>query len=236
MNWIKSSGTLGVAATAGSGLVGSSALSLTQVPQLRSYLATVSANLSELRLMQYLARCSTALGNLWSVDTLVGTPGVWVGYFDEIDAPIATSDTVTSYVGASYRLNRDLGDPFEINAGMAKKMTFTYDGRTYILTSSPYCHVGTVWGIKTRDRNFKIYAPPRMRDTGTNELFSDAIEFLGPLLGYDSIFIPVNSPTQPIAAPTNFRQMPFDFPHEFWPDSIPGMKLSSVTESMGARA
>ena len=234
VDWIKGTGSLGVAVTAGSGL-GSAALTLERVPQLRSYLATVSANLSELTLMQYLARCAMALGNLWTVDTLVSTPGVWVGFFDEMDAPISTTSATTEYVSPSYSVNRPYDQPFRIAGGLAKKMTFTYDGRTYVLTSSPFCHAGVCWGLKTRDQNFKMYVPPRIRDTGTHELFSDAVEFIGPLLGYDSIFIPVSSAVAPVGAVTNFRQMPFDLPHEFWPDTIPGMKLSSITESIGAR-
>ena len=230
-DWIKSSGTLGTAVYGGSGL-GSSALALTRVPQLRSYVAAAgSVKLTELLLMQYLARCTAALGNQWGIDTLVSTPGVWLGYIDELDTPVTMADqTTTAFTSPAYRLNRNLGEPYEIRGGLSKKMSIMYDGRTYVLETSPFCHDGTLWGLKTRDRNFKMYVVPRIRDTVTHELFSDAVEFMGPALGYSSIFIPVHQSAT--ASVTNVRQMPFEMPHEFWPDMIPGMKITGISETI----
>ncbi|RMH78274.1 MAG: hypothetical protein D6681_20270 [Calditrichaeota bacterium] len=220
IDYIKSSGTLGVAINSDYG-----ALSLTRFPMLRSAVVSNSnAALTETGLLQKLARIRFALGNLWDVDTLVARPGVWIAYFEQI----------TGGTGTIYRRNMQSGQPVNISGGLSNDMMLDYDGQTYQFVSSPLCHANTVWMLKTRDRNWRMYVAPRLRDSETMEILNDYVEFLGPAMGYNSIMIPVSNPTAPVASPTNFRQIPFEFPHEFVPKIIPGGKITDVQDTMAA--
>lgn len=236
---IKASGTIGVdVETTGD------KLNLLKVPELRSYVKNIGATgvavaLTEMELMKTISWCTSALQGIFSIDTFVGCPGAWLALIDTLDQPIITTDAAgtaqpgwtggtTDYVPNGWRFNRNQGEPFDLHLGRRRIPRFVYDGRDYILETSRSCHEGTVWGLKTRDKNWKMYVPPRLRDAGTHELLRDAVEFLGPAMGYNSIFIPVNSPVSPVASPTNFRRMPFIFPHQFFPDQLPGVKLQYV--------
>lgn len=231
-DFIKASGTIGS---------GTNTIALTRVPELRSYIASLSsAALTRTKLAQYLARITTALGQQWGVDTLVAPSGVWVAYFESTYDGGGTPDSTATV----YRLGKNGDAPLNIRDGYnTQDMSYAFDGRTYKFRVSPWAHRNNIWGLKTGERNFKLLVPPRLAGSqsgleGSQTLAAGLVEFTGPVLfpGLNAKMFGVFSPTAPVAAPTNFLQMPYDFPHEIWPDKIPGLQLTSVADSMAAAA
>lgn len=204
---------------------------LASYPILKSYVPTgVSGALSEPKLLKWVARYQHARGKLHQFDTLVGSEGLFAGFFQDMLTLPTTSGT--SY-GSAIRYDRN-GTIMKVTGGVAEAVTFNLYGRTYNLVADSFVTAGTLYGVKLRDGNFQIVRPPRIPGTGSQGGFDGALEFLAPLFGGRGIFLPFNAVGGGSGgAFTNFLHAPAEMPYEIIPESIPGMKVSGLDEFYG---
>lgn len=206
----------------GSDAAGTGAINVDNAPWFKSYVQSVGSALDENTLRRYVARMAHARDNTMQIDTLLASEGVWSGYADNIDG--------------IYTFDRN-GQNLNIKGGMSNGsddgtfMYFEAFGQRWRCMWDPWPAAGTLYGLKTDDRNFKMMVPPRLPRAGSNTQFDSGVEFVWPAVsGTSSIFGPTYNTA---GALTDMVQAPFYYPFEFVPDVIPGMKLTGITESYG---
>lgn len=220
-------------------------------PQFKSYVAA-GVEFTEQMLFRELGTYIGARGRDIP-DTFAATPGVWVRYF-----------TTISNNASFYRWTQQ-GKPIDFkNLGPAALadneagFQFNAYGRVFDLIADPWLAGGfpdtdstasgnVMYGLTTRNRNFKMKAPPRLPGSKTRAPVDNSIQFLSGVLlpGASSIFLPsmaasnfhIYSATGAATASgvgyTNFMEAPFYCLYEIVPDVIPGMKLTGMTEAYG---
>jgi len=204
LDWIKAGAT---------DTIFDNAISLAQYPQFRSIvnLGNSGALMSD-DLNQHIVGFDDAYGE--ELDTIVTTPGVITGYLQNLDS---TSQLVR-YQGQNQAL--------AVKAGF-QPFGYTYNGMTYNIQTSPNCFIGNVFVLKLRNKNFKKYIPPRLDKTGTRPGFSGECEFVAPLMGSNSIFMPLLSQS----AVTNVLQAPYQNLCQFAPRDWKAIRIGTYDEN-----
>lgn len=205
------------------GLVSDDGLSLTQHPRFKSYNQTVSAALDESLLLQYASRWQHARGQMFAVDEFWTTEGVFGGYVEGIDG-------LYTYERNGSRLNAQGG----VTGGGENDeavMTFAAYGKVYKIRTDPFISAGKLYGVVTRNNNWKKYVPPRLPGVKGYDGFDNSIEFIVPMLtGSSEIFQGIKTSA---GATTDVLEAPFNYLYQTAADIAPGIVLSSITESIG---
>lgn len=207
-DWVRtSSGTVGAA----NRVFG---IDLEVYPQFQSLVNTgESGALSSDLLNKYIGGFVDAYGS--QLDTIVMTAGTMLGFLENIDS---TSQLVRYDVQ---------GTALNVKAGF-QGMGYMYDGKVYRIMTSPNCPTGVVYVLKLGGQNLRKYVPPRLDRAGTQSEFRSRCEFLGPVLGYSNIFIPVRSSD----AVTDFLQAPYYNWCEYSPRDVKSIKMGTFDENI----
>jgi hypothetical protein len=187
-------------------------MSLTTYPQLKSYLATSVGSLDEWALSSYIGAFDDAYGTLVELDTILTTGGVTREYLEQ-------TGSFSAYQRQGAALNMQ---------GGWSDIGYMYNGRKMDWMISQNCPSGVMYIIKTGDGNLKEYVPPRIPSAGTKEGFAGDIQFLAPLAGSSSIFLPARGAS---GEATELVEAPFFCFKERAPEMPQSIKLSGCTES-----
>lgn len=183
----------------------------------KSKVEAVSGELTEAGLNEHMARFEEATGV--KLDTMITTNGVVVGLLDSYGAD-ATSSIV--------RLNRNQGDPVKINLGM-DEIAYSYNGRMFRILVSDFINSGELAILKTAGGNLIRYEPPKVdgTDASPGAAFDPRLEWLGPKVGSNTIWLPAIGPT---GANTNGVIAPFDQLLQHAAREVRGIRLTTINE------
>lgn len=142
-------------------------------------------------------------------DLLLTTQGVINGWLAEVDDMKRWMPTG----GASDRGNKG-------------EYMFNYDSRSYPIRACTLMPSGWLAAFKSKN-NIIRYTVPRIRGTGTEGEFSNEVEFIAPLLGSTSIWMPTRTST---GAVTRMMQAPFEIVENYAPEVMQGILIKGITE------
>lgn len=186
-------------------------INLQDYPQFASYVADMSsATLTDQILRKYVGGFMEAYSADQWPDTLLTTAGVLADYIGETD---------------SLRRFMVQGTSTDVRGGFKSGPAFDYDGRKIAFRTGPLVPSGYLYGIKLRG-NIKRYAPPRLPNASTGDLGDGSVEFVAPLGGLKGIWMHATSSD----ALTPYVLAPFEICEEYCPESMPGIKLTSLSE------
>lgn len=212
---------------------------------LRSYIVAENGPFTEDMLFKHIGTYQRARIR-WYPDTFYAPSGCWINYFASL----------TTGTSAAYRWEHN-GKPFQPNLGMpnlgteGEAILFNAFGKVYRLKAEDWLaglspastsgNTGAMYGLYTRDQNFKMITPPRVPGSKGKEGFDESIQFLASSLlpGASDIWLPtlVNPSASGTAVSyTNFKEAPFWCIYEIVPDVMPGIKLTGLSETYGAPA
>lgn len=207
-SWIKSSGTIFGINTA-------------NFPHFRSHIpAAIGAALTEPVLNKHWARFLDAYGSSMKLDTIITTPGVTIGYLDNLSSTGAANE-----VG---RWNRS-GEPLEVSAGWGG-FNYVYNGQPMRWLISSYVQRKVLYGIKLGENNLKRFVPPAIPGTTSESGFDGSVEFIAPLGGSNGPFLHSRLPSGAVG---DNVEAPFAVVQEFAPEYVQSIKLTGITESLG---
>lgn len=193
------------------GTISRFALNTDRHPRYRSVKETESGALHGPMLNKYVGGVLQGFGRQY-FDVLVTTEGVLLAALD-------------NYEGLGrYEISKALNP----TAGFSG-YRYMYDGQAIEIMTSPCCPEGVVRLAKGRG-NIKRYKPPNVPGTGRKAGFSQEIEFLGPWLGYNGIFVPLTDTSTGL--PTQHKAAPYVDLHEFCPDFFPVVEINGLSESI----
>lgn len=205
--WIKNTGTL-------------LGISLTDIPRLKSYLATISGVLTESVLNKSFGKYFDALGPLLKYG--VTTTEVINKHMDDLTAPQANALTRQSFDRQGKPLDR---------VGGYSGFYHDFGGVRIFIFASAYCDSGSFYSCITDNGNIRRYVPPRVRGMGSHPDFGSEVEFI---LAYDTgnqIFGNVSAnPSGTSVVPTNWFQAPWSAVFNRMARRPQGIKLSSCSE------
>lgn len=201
LDWIKSSGTV-------------QGISLTAYPQFSSIVSTSESGALESDVLnKHIGGFMDALG--MGLDTIITTEGVMLGFLENINS----TQQLVRYDGQDRAL--------AVKAGF-QPMGYMYGGKTYRFLTSPNCHTGQVFVVKLMDSNLKKYVPPRLPKAASEGRFAGECEFVAPLMGSTSIFLPLLSSS----AVTDNVQAPYENWCEYCMHEPMGIKLGTFDENI----
>lgn len=187
-------------------------IALANYPQLNSLVGAVNAPLEEVVLNKYVGGFFDAYGGLYDLDTLITTAGVLTNYMSNVDG--------------LYRYARN-GSRLTLREGWAS-MDYAYNGRDFDILVSRYQTSGQAYILKTGGGNLKKYIPPTVEATVSKDGYPNDIQFVGPWYGSNTIFVPERTST---GALTEFVNAPYLYFRAVCPESIPGIKLTGLSET-----
>ncbi len=197
-------------------------IALDNFPHFKSLIAAVSAVLTEGVLNKNWARFYDAYGASKTIDTIITTPGVTVGYINNLSVAVSP----TSVQVARYQRQ---GEPIEVSAGWGG-FNYVYNGQGVRWLISSYVARETLYGIKLGKGNIKRFVPPGIPGTTNEEGFDGSVEFIGPLGGSSGPFLHSRLPSGAVG---DNVEAPFVVVQEFAPDYVQSIKLTSITEALG---
>lgn len=205
-DWIKASSTL---FHSSSGL----SVSAGYYEQFKSIVAALSAALTEANLTQYIGAFFDAYG-FW-LDTIITTRGVTQKYIEQ-----------PTFAQGSFIYDRQ-GQPLKFVGGWAEA-SYVYEGRDFDWLISPFQASGVLHILKLGGGDIKRFVPPALPQAGSDQVFPQDIEFFAPVGGHRDIFKPVHDTS---GATVPMVEAPFIARSQIIPDTLQGIKLTSVTES-----
>jgi hypothetical protein len=206
-NWIKSSGSILGGADQASGL------DLDLYSMFKSQVKAVNAPLTDDILNAYIAGYLDAYPGE-ELDTIITTQGVqqqWLkqpGLYNNRQNYERTGKSLSMMGGWS-------------------KVSYEFGGRVFEWIISPMCLSKTLYGLRFSGNNILRYGPPRIG--GVEGQMGPELEFLGPLAGFNGVFMPVNSAST--GRPLDILQAPFWYYELLCPTDPRGLKLTGLTES-----
>lgn len=208
--WIKNSGLIFGIDTA-------------KFPHFKSHLpSSIGAALTETVLNKHWARFYDAYGTTMKLDTVITTPGVTIGYLDNLSAPASATDvTVTRH--------QRQGEPLEVSAGWGG-FNYVYNGMPVSWLISSYVARGLLYGIKLGMQNIKRFVPPAIPGTTSEDGFDGSVEFIAPLGGSNGPFLHSRLPSGAVG---DNVEAPFAVVQEFAPEYVQSIKMVGITESLG---
>ncbi|KKN57164.1 hypothetical protein LCGC14_0564920 [marine sediment metagenome] len=197
-------------------------IDLDKYPKRRGYVVSnAGAAMDEPTLFKIAARNRHGSAHPDTIDTYVASEGVWAAYVENQDV--------------LYTAERN-GSLVNVNDGVNEAMFFNSYGRRYELLADNYITDGTIYGIKTRDQNFKIYVPPALPGAQSLGMFDGGVEFIGNLLGWSDIFggAKATGGTSDDGKTTDMLEAPFLLPYQIAPDIWGGQKITNVLTAYSA--
>ena len=186
---------------------------MTFFPQFTSYVAAVSAVITENSLNAYVGKFEEAYD--CELDTILTTPGVTIKYLEQ------------PHEGASRQTYMRQGTTLNFASGFAD-VSYAYEGRTMTWHATRWVTQGQLYVLKLQGSNIKRYVPPALPQAGSKSGFAQEVEFIGPAIGYNGIFVPVQDSSANII---RMVQAPFDMLYQIAPDDVRSIKLTSITEA-----
>lgn len=184
-------------------------ISVTTYPQFKSMIAAVSASLTESLLNKYVGSFMEAYGI--SLDSFLTTGGVVREMLDQVE-DLGMFQRQGAAVNAQFGWS-DIG--------------YSYNGKKYNWLLSSYCTSGYLYGLKLAEGNLTRYVPPGVPGTGSYKGFEGDVEFMGPFMGANGVFMPTTTSAGRI---TKVLQAPFRLMEEYAPREIQSIKLTGITE------
>ncbi len=174
----------------------------------------------------------TAVNNVLDqavLDTNVGA--FYDAYSDmcDLDSFITTAGVINNYIENTdglWRYERHNTGALKLKEGWTS-FDYTYQGRDFELLQSRYVSNGILYACKLADQNLKRYVPPRIPSAGSRSEFAPEIQWLGPIVGSNSIFLPARNSSAKL---TRFVEAPFFCQREVCPEQLQGIKLTGLTE------
>jgi hypothetical protein len=194
-------------------------ISLTLHPDHRSYQISVGSALDEAVLRRVMARAQQAQDGFGNVTRLLGSPGVWSAF--------------AAFQDSLYTFERN-GKPLDIEAGISSPGNGVFGmfhafGKSYELAYDPWMPAGKVVGHNFTSGNWMLKAPPRLPGAGGDSRFPGLVEFIAKQTnGGNGIFVPTLASNQI----TGGMYAPFNAPHQFVADEVPGVLFEDITEDM----
>jgi hypothetical protein len=207
-DWIKSSGTLFGNPTGSTG-----AIDLTYYPQFKSLVKAVNGPLTEQELNADVATFYDVYDAV--LDTIVTTLGVTINYLAQPS------------LGAGRQTYLRQGQPLDYESGF-REVGYTYEGKEFTWYTSRFAPAGRLRVIKLGEGNIKRYVPPPLPRAGKEGGFPQEVEFVGPALGYNGIFVPVRDTNGNIV---RMVQAPFDLLYQIAPDDVRSIELTGLDEA-----
>lgn len=196
-------------------------------PQFQSISQAVSGVLTEPTLNKYFGRFFHAYGMKNLPDSIVTSIGVTNAHVEQNDG---LSRFARNGQGLVVQDGFEMGEvPFRFQG-----RNVTWDVSAYMPSSSSMTAAtqtgGRLWAMKTRDRNLMRYVPPKRGQTGADGgPLPNEVEFVLPVGGPFGIFKPRHNTD---GDTVNFLEAPFDRWLAIAPKFLPGIKLTSLTESI----
>jgi hypothetical protein len=194
--------------------------------QFQSIVAAVSGVATETLFNKYWGRFFDAYGMANIPDAIVSRIGV-------LNAHAEQNDGLGRFNRSGQRLVMSEGYefggvPFNFNG-----RNVTWDPSSYMPSASDMTASsqtgGILWALKTRDRNLMRYVPPLAGGNVGAEPIPSEVEFVFPQGGPMGIFKPRHDGS---GDTVNFLEAPFDRWMAVAPRFMPGIKLTSLTESI----
>ncbi len=163
------------------------------------------------------------------LDTNIGA--FYDAYSDmcDLDSMITTAGVINNYIENTdglWRYERHNTGALKLKEGWTS-FDYTYQGRNFELLQSRYVTNGVLYACKLADQNLKRYVPPRIPSAGKRSEFAPEIQWLGPIVGSNSIFLPARNSSAKL---TRFVEAPFFCQREICPEQLQGVKLTGLTE------
>lgn len=163
------------------------------------------------------------------LDTNIGA--FYDAYSDmcDLDSMITTAGVINNYIENTdglWRYERHNTGALKLKEGWTS-FDYTYQGRNFELLQSRYITNGILYACKLGDQNLKRYVPPRIPSAGKRSEFAPEIQWLGPIVGSNSIFLPSRNSSAKL---TRFVEAPFFCQREICPEQLQGVKLTGLTE------
>ncbi len=185
-------------------------LSLTTHPQFKSLIvAAGGAVMEENFLNKYCGGFYDAYGGMYDLDSIITTTGVATAWLDSLDG-----------LG---RFARN-GKALTVKGGWMS-MGYVYNGKEFEMLISRFQAGGQAYICKMGENNLRRCVPPPMSGTGGMNDFAGEIQFVAPLMGSATNFLPHYD-----SGLTQFIHAPFSCFREWYPEQIPGIKVTGLAE------
>ena len=194
--------------------------------QFRSYLVgSLGSALTENLLNRYFAKFFESFPGQ-SIDTLITTMGVLVGFMDNMDS---YNPAVASQPGR-FRYDRN-GQPLTVEAGW-DTFKYRFASRQIEIVTSTSSNTGVAYAGKIKNGGLTRYVPPTIPGAKVDSRFGTEVEFVAPLGASKGIFKLAHGAT---GATTDFVEAPFLRQWNVMPneDSKNWMKIPGITEVLG---
>jgi len=205
-------------------------INVTTYQQFVSVVNDVDGSLTETLLNRMWGRYFKAYGLADIPDTIVTSTGVTTNYVEN-----------RSLSAPGFVVNRDQGDRFMLGEGYEiGSAPFAFHGQRVGWYDTPFMpslsdatdstvNGGRLWGLKTRDKNLNRLVPPPIGSSKTLEGFGREIEFTYPIGGPMGICKPYHDTN---GRSTNIMEAPFEVMKAIVPKTIPGIKMTSLSETL----
>jgi hypothetical protein len=194
--------------------------------QFQSIVAAVSGVATETLFNKYWGRFFHAYGLQNAPDAMVSTIGVMNAHSEQ-------NDGLGRFNRSGQRLVMSEGYEFGQVPYNFQGRDVTWDPSAYMPSASAMNAAaqdgGILWAMKTRDRNIMRYVPPMAGGNVGAEPIPNEVEFVFPQGGPYGIFKARHDGS---GDTVNFLEAPFDKWLAIAPRFMPGIKLTSLTESI----
>jgi len=211
-DWIKSSGViLG-------GQPGDPCLDLDVYSQFKSLVVdNVGGPLTDVVMNRYIGGfLDSYAGN--RLDTIITTMGVTIRHLEQPLSNTLTGANETQFYDRT-------GKPLTVQGGW-DDVGYSFNGRKFNWLISPLCIAGRLYAVKFAGGNVQRYIPPAVG--GTDARVGNEVEFMAPLAGSSSIFMPGRSST---GAPQELIEAPFWQYILVCPIDVRSVKLAGLSEA-----
>jgi hypothetical protein len=163
-------------------------ISIGRLPQLKSMgLSLTTADyLTERRLNDWIGWFMSQYGANKCFDTILTSNGVLNGYFANLVGPTSIDHSTTSDTPHTRMMYERGGKKMQETTGW-ETLVVTYRGKRFEVIDDPLCTRNTMYGLKTKNQNFKRLMPPPIPGSDKKPHFRD-IEFVASLGGSRGIF------------------------------------------------
>ncbi len=190
-------------------------------PQFQSIVETTAMVPTEVNFTKYFAEQEMYHSDLDDdslPDTCLMTPGVMSRFFQDAQA--------------SHLRIVDNGQALDMSGGVKSKITYTLFDREYTFRKCRWLPQKHTMFLKLKN-NWEIVRPPRHPNSKSGPGFDQSLEFLAPVWGHPSIFLPAYQTGGGTAgAFTNMGHAPAEMIYEVLPKAFGGwFKFTNLTEA-----
>ena len=179
--------------------------------------------LTELRLNDWVGWFLGQYGPRRMFDTFITTFGVLNGYVRNV-----TQLTGSANDRARVSIDRTDGKGTTHRAGW-DDVSINLRGRSFEVIDDPFARRKTLFGVKTRDNNFKRLVPPPLQGASGKPKFRD-VEFVAPLGGAQGVFKWAHDGNGAI---TDNLEAPYVMTYQNFISDPVALRVSNLLESTG---